>query len=73
MQNIARNCRNTVVNRCNFNPRNPPITVGGNDRMALQNFNTSVPRGSDQRAFCVVAKIGKHHISASMAKVKKDR
>ena len=69
MINIASDFGDTVINRCNFDPRNAVISIGSNDGMALQNFDTSIADRTHQRAGCVRPKIGNHDKSASMMKI----
>ena len=42
MINIATDFGNSVINRRNLDPRNAVIAIGGNDGMALQNFDASI-------------------------------
>ena len=71
MINIASDCGNTVIDRRNFNPCNAVIAIGGNDGMALQNFDTSIADCTHQRAGCICPKIGNHDKRASMMKIKR--
>ena len=71
MINIASDFGNSVINRRNLDPRNAVIAIGGNDGMALQNFDASITNRTYQRAGCVFPKIGDHNKCASMMKIKR--
>ena len=71
MLNIASDFGNTVINRRNFNPCNVVIAIGGNDGMAVQNFDASITNRTYQRAGCVFPKIGDHNKCTSMMKIKR--